>query len=194
LHDLQGYDSLQTKAYKGWLNIVDGGQDSSPLENGNMDLTFGGAVQDPQLADEAALGLFIAPVDLGAGLPPAVESDGRLWVYQRSQSVSRFAGSAQAQIVADLPTRIVMYAGSTGDITVRDQNYPGWRAQVNGHPVPIRREGVVGKTINGVTQGSHVLIAFQPESFLFGVYLACFGLLAIAFVCSAEVASRMARH
>ena len=81
----------------------------------------------------------------------------------------------------DLPTRVTLETnGSVPTLLIlRDQLTPGWRATLDGNPVPIQRqeETQIFRVVK-VPEGRHtVVFHYEPASFRLGLYLACLSLL-----------------
>jgi hypothetical protein len=59
-------------------------------------------------------------------------------------------------------------AGGTGWVVVTDNDYPGWMAELDGKPVPIRRANFLFRAVE-VPSGDHRLVLhYSPQSWLFG--------------------------
>jgi hypothetical protein len=189
LYDIAGYDSLQTKAYKEWLNGLDG-QDSSPPENGNMDLAFPSAM-NVSLKD-AAVKYIVSPQPISSGISP-VYSDSSLFIYESpvqsglSESDSMVGGSSNPDVGYLSNTRIYISTNSGGDLKINSQAYPGWVAKVNGISANLMEPSVLSQELDNLHDQSKIVISYQPNSFRTGLYLACAGLMAISFMCVFKV-------
>lgn len=105
LYDVQGYDSLYTREYKDYIDAIQG-QDSSPLENGNMVLVKG---YTPGLARVARYVVTNQHLDGQAGLSRVFEADG-VTVYRMSGALqkTRAVERAPAGFIAGLCTMLLM--------------------------------------------------------------------------------------
>jgi len=89
--------------------------------------------------------------------------------------------ASRAQIVEYGDTRVVIEATALrrGLLILGDQFYPGWRASVDGQPVPVLR---VNRVLRGVIlpPGEHrVVFRFAPTSLRIGGLLSLVGVIAL---------------
>jgi hypothetical protein len=177
LRDLQGYDSLQTGQYKALINRIDA-HDSSPLENGNMTLTYASAAFSRDARDLADVAWIVTAQPI-SGFSPEPTGDSALYIYAepgpssgRARTMSPNGRTiAAADIVEDIPTRFVANSRVEGDFVVADQWYPGWRARVNGTTAPIVEGPGVFRTVRDVPANSTISMIFEPPAFRLGQYL-----------------------
>jgi hypothetical protein len=198
LRDVQGYDSLQTGQYKAFVNAIDG-VDSSPLENGNMTLTYAAGAEAAAIADEAAAKWIVSgsPID---GIGPPAASDAGLYVYaEPGRTVPRVSTRtrtgavplvAPVDVLEDDPTRLAVRTSFAGDLVVADQWYPGWKASVDGKPAPIREAPAVFRTVDNVPAGATVIMRYEPDSLRVGLYMLMAGVLALAGRAAGSAATR----
>ena len=90
--------------------------------------------------------------------------------------------TTRAEIISYEDTKVVVAASTNqqGLLILGDQYYPGWRAYVDGHLVPIIR---VNHVLRGVAlpPGQHeVLFQFAPRSLRTGIWLSVIGLALLA--------------
>lgn len=117
------------------------------------------------------------------------------------------AGSAQGEaaqsaltfsVIEDRPTRyrFDITAARNGWMFVADANYPGWRATLDGRPVPVFTAQVLGKAV-AVPPGRHELaLEFRPASVRLGGAIGSLSLLfgVIAWIVGPKLASRGRRE
>jgi len=90
--------------------------------------------------------------------------------------------SGKAEIVSYRPRRVVVRTSSPdgGYLVLLDSYYPGWRAQLDGEPVPIYRADVLFRAVP-VPSGDHtVTFEYRPFSLRLGVTLSSLTLMALA--------------
>ncbi|MBE1162587.1 hypothetical protein [Dyella acidiphila] len=61
-----------------------------------------------------------------------------------------------------------------------DANYPGWHAQVDGHPTTVWTAQLLGKAIHVPAGTHHVVVAFRSDSFRLGALISLLSLLTAA--------------
>lgn len=185
LHDVQGYDSLFPGQYKRFMDEAAAPVDprflSSPLQVGNM--VFAKNPASPHLA-LAGVRYIVSRQTLD--LPDGSFVDG-IYVYPVPGAPGRARVDAgTARWVRDEPTRIELETDSSvaSTLTLADQFYPGWYAQIDGKPAVLRRADQVFRRLD-VPAGTHrVTFQYSPSSFRIGLFLAlaalagCFGCLA----------------
>jgi hypothetical protein len=84
----------------------------------------------------------------------------------------------QAEIIDEVPTRITVAADmqTRGLLVLADRWDDGWRAYLDGEPVPIRRTNYVLRGVE-VPTGRHTLVfAYEPASLVWGVRLMMAGI------------------
>ena len=98
--------------------------------------------------DLARVALVEAPPASGAGGPAAAGATGT------------------ARFVADDPEHVVLDvdAPAAGFVVLADQYYPGWRASVDGHPVPIARGNYLFRLVEVPAGRSRVDFRYRPAS------------------------------
>ena len=214
-HDVQGYDSLFTGQYKAFANrfarlSARGVVDASPPEVGNM-VFF----QNPNAPDLSQLGAAFAvtpspasPAFVPQAAPPGsplYDGDREMAVYALPTARPRAAllpgvghPPSAPQWEADTPTRVSLRvnAGSQRHVLcLADQNYPGWRAALDGKPVRIRQEpnSPVGRYVE-VPAGEHrVTFEYAPASFRVGLYLACLSVFLLTALISVRFSKQPTR-
>jgi uncharacterized membrane protein YfhO len=101
---------------------------------------------------------------------------------------SPFAGSqpsvghgAEIEVLSYEPEKVVatVVAPSDGWLVLSDAWYPGWKATLDGNPVPVERANVLFRAIAVPAGTHHIELFFQPTSFRLGavISLVAFGLL-----------------
>jgi len=171
LYDLQGYDSLQTRAYREFANAMNARGDIPP-ENGNITFTFAAGSPQARAADARYL-VSIEPVN-GFGSP--VITDGQVSVYVDSAAVSM----AGAMKLVSLSATRADYYGAASFVTPI-QDYPGWEqftgSGTNGSNATISGRAVAGPFIRvNLSQPGPVELRYQPVSFRIGLYLTLIGI------------------
>jgi hypothetical protein len=183
LYDLQGYDSLQSRAYKQFTNELDG-HDSSPMENGNIAFVNAPGTPDSRFADAKYL-ISLTPL-FGFGEP--VITDGQVMVYE-DNAARPIGGNAKLAYLS--ATRAVFDSVKPFDASF--QGYPGWQQRAT------RGLGPSAPSYDGVYRSVPVVLAdhspfikvlafppsrvelfYQPHSFLLGLYLTLIGILILA--------------
>jgi len=188
LYDTQGYDSLFPGQYMKFAVDVNGdGRSAAPDEDGNILFTRG-------LSTPEALALSPHYVVAASDLPPSIPTtsltrvlvDGDVTIYENTAALPRFGqtpiGAIAVQATAPAPTRIELdtdvTAGTTAELVVRDQWYPGWHATVDGKPLPIQESPFVFRTVKwqpASTGHAHVEFNFEPTTAFAGMYFFCLG-------------------
>ncbi|MEA2869269.1 MAG: hypothetical protein QOE39_3984 [Bradyrhizobium sp.] len=128
------------------------------------------------------------PLDRVPGLPtpPAAElllAGPPVWIYRIAGAMPRArilsSGNAQTtsgqstvlsssvKIGSSRPGRVELVTTSTADglLVLHDSYYPGWVADVDGKPVPIRRTEMLFRSIELPAGSHHVTFRFAPFSF-----------------------------
>ena len=202
LRDVQGYDSLLTGQYKAFANqfalpTLNGSLDASPPEVGNM-VFF----QNPEAALLPTLGAEYAVTTSNASLQSATSSAPRtsavydsvneMAIYPLSNALPRAYVQVSGQntdttrvpavFITDTATKVVLRTDveTAGTLHLADQNYPGWKALLDGKPAALLPQdaqfGNVFRSI-AVPAGTHTVeFRFQPASFLVGCYAAFLGI------------------
>jgi hypothetical protein len=94
---------------------------------------------------------------------------------------SRASPGDSARIVAYAPERVIIEATSAEPafLVLADGDDPGWRATIDGAPVPIQRTNVLVRGVE-LPAGTHrVEFVYQPPSWLWGVWLGALGWLTV---------------
>jgi hypothetical protein len=166
-YDVQGYDSLYTKAYKDYMT-ADFAADPCPPENGNMILG--------KAASKSSLGLTVAPVGSFA--------KGNV-LYSVDETEITDTGVADAGWISQLngrpietnfigPNRVTVQLpdAAKDTVTVRVLNYPGWKNSKTDQR--IEPDGIWMKC---PASGERVVdLIFQPDSFQVGLFISLTGL------------------
>ncbi len=193
LLDVAGYDSLQTKQYKGFLNEMNGGVESSPRENGNMALTHEHAADS---ADAALAGVryVLSPKFGAADATGGIDAGMSVLAQNATRPLADVVGKSgivePAEVSDPSPNRVVVVSPVEGDLTISDQWIPGWVATVNGRPAEIIETPSVFRTIRNVPARAVVEMRYQPDSFRVGLYLAG---IALACLSASALAQFMRR-
>jgi hypothetical protein len=111
--------------------------------------------------------------------------DSTVVVYEYANAIPawRWQGSGEASAVRwepELREFAVNAADATGRFVLIEQFYPGWRASIDGHPVPIERWNGAFQSV-AVPPGSHaVRFQYRPASVIFGAAISSVSLLGFA--------------
>jgi hypothetical protein len=88
-----------------------------------------------------------------------------------------------ARIAEDLPERVAadVTCGAAGILVLTDLWYPGWSAELDGHPVEILRADGCVRALAVPAGEHHVVFRYRPRSFLAGAAVSVLSLAAILF-------------
>ena len=94
------------------------------------------------------------------------------------------SSGAAADFIVDEPERVVLRvrAPARGFLHLADQNFPGWRATVNGAPAPILPANHLFRAVEVPVGESTVEFRYQPASVRIGTAITVATLLALAIV------------
>jgi hypothetical protein len=213
LRDAQGYDSLLTGQYKQFANTLarpnpDGSMDASPPEVGNM--VFIQNPVAPGIADLGAMFALTLPTtapnfDKVSASPPenaVYNQDNEMAVFPLPASPARahlenadgspLNAPAAVTYREDGVNRVVLdvNAPAPAMLTLADQWYPGWQAQVDDRPAPLLHSGYEGvfRAVS-VPAGTHaVAFRYEPASYRFGLYLALLSCGTLMFCAALSIA------
>jgi hypothetical protein len=180
LYDVQGYDSLYTRYYKDFADGLQG-EDSSPIENGNI-IFF--KHYSPEAADLARFIISAQPIEDPRLL--LVSQDG-VWIYENPEAMP-FAAvtNGEVHVTHRGANRVEMdvSADTPGKLTVAQTYYPGWKAYVGGKETPVERNEQIFQQVDMPAGEHNVVLSFEPGSVRAGYWLAAFGMLLVigAFV------------
>jgi hypothetical protein len=93
-----------------------------------------------------------------------------------------YAGADLARLLRDDGAALSIETGSAGEryLVLADLDYPGWRADVDGVPVPIATAYGVARAVH-LGPGRHLVrFAYRPVAFRLGLAVAAAALLALA--------------
>lgn len=183
LYDVQGYDSLYTKAYKDLSSEVQG-EDSSPVENGNM-------VVVKQLTDGVGklAQLVVLP---NQSEPVSINAHGGLLFWERNLLNDESTKVVRAKVNLQGPSRIIFSIDTTGRHHYTEMVgagfifTPGWTA-VSSSQIPLEFE----KThfpLMAVSLGcladkdNRYILSYEPFSFRLGLFLMLIGIGALSCV------------
>jgi hypothetical protein len=122
--------------------------------------------------------------------------------YDGNSASDALASRTAAGVQAFVPAQVVNYTATQftlqatvpapGHMVVMETLYPGWKASVDGQPVPVYPANWVGRAVP-VSAGEHnVRMHFDPQSVRFGIFIS---LLALALIGGmASVAFQKKRH
>jgi hypothetical protein len=105
---------------------------------------------------------------------------------QERQAAQRVAEAATAQVAVTgyAPERVEVEVdtGISGYLVLTDAWYPGWKATIDGEPVPVHRANLYFRAVE-VDAGHHrVVYTFHPVSLFVGAGISLLGLASIAIL------------
>ncbi|MDM7461745.1 MAG: YfhO family protein, partial [bacterium] len=204
LPDVGGYDSLLTRHYKRFLDLLNG-QDSAPPENGNMLFV---KTLNPALA-RLRVRAVLTP-DGWLSLPPApprlqplelLPHEEAVWSRLQQNpfpdAIPVFGAQAQRALqqygqgtLATNPTvewqiyranilrlRVVNPTSQTSWLLITDAWYPGWQATVNGESAPLLRANGAFRAVPVPAGEAIVEMRFLPRSVRIGALLSGLGVV-----------------
>ncbi len=190
LRDVQGYDSLFTGQYKqfadGFARVnAQGIKDASPPAVGNM--IFMQNPNSPDAPDTSARYVITLPASSPyagiVSMPPSGSpiTGTNMLVYNLPSSKLRCRfkpdGSSQTlkpEFMHDGSDEVAVRvdAPTDGLLCLQDEYYPGWKAKVDGHFMPVLRHDGIFRAVR-LKAGRHIVVfQYLPASFRFGLYLA----------------------
>ena len=89
--------------------------------------------------------------------------------------------SGTAELLSETPNelRIRVEAGSPGWLLVRDTYYPGWRARVDGRPVPLYPANYLFRGVPVPAGVSEIALQYRPFSFYLGAVVSLVSLVGL---------------
>lgn len=175
LYDVQGYDSLFTRQYKDLSSEVQG-QDSSPVENGNMVLVRRYAHEG--LAGTLGVGYLITRADLSqfsSVIAREIASSAGIRVYEQWE---RDYDSGRRMGPRDLARFVPRYSTPNSLVAPLGGGppYPGWEMDYLGRRIPRWREvGLAPRP-----DKPNASFVFEPFSFRLGLFLMLTGVGALS--------------
>lgn len=176
IHDLAGYDSLIHRDTVAMLAGVDGGKDPATEANGNM--MFVKPKADPHAVADAGVTELWSLHEL----PQFGQAsfDGALYHYAVPGPGRASTPGGPAKIESESPSQIVVTANGPGPLVLRDRNFPGWFAKVDGRHVPIA--GTTWREIDLPAGPHRVEFNYVPPGFMPGLALGLLGIMALLAV------------
>lgn len=100
--------------------------------------------------------------------------------------------SADVAFLLDDPedVRIRVVSERPGFLVLADSHYPGWKATVNGEPLPIHRANYMFRAVRIKEGESTVRFSYEPASFKWGLRISLISLAVTIFVCGGLLARR----
>ncbi len=185
LRDVQGYDSLQTAAYKQLMFESENGQQPAAVTNGNLLLVEN--VDSPVL-DRLNVRFVVSYKALDSARLRLREQAHGLWLYDRAVTTPPDSDvGAPAQSVNRTLGKV---SASSDSLAVTELAYfPGWRGWFG--RTERAEIGRVETALLGVrSPGGMLQLVFAPGSFAFGAFVS---LLAIALLVGSVTARRVGR-
>ncbi|UCC67828.1 MAG: YfhO family protein [Armatimonadota bacterium] len=186
LRDIHGSDSLRVRRS---FELVSGPN----LDQANY------PEPDSPLLDRLGVKYLMTRRSVGDGWTLATDVEAPIYenleAYPRAYVVAEDGGKhpAAARFERDEPDRVVLtaQADSPGALVLTDSYYPGWRAWVDGKPVPIELADDAFRAV-GLPPGEHTVeMRYDPASFRVGMFVS---LLAAALLAALAAASYLARR
>src|SRR5690606_31153748 len=96
-------------------------------------------------------------------------------------SDSSITGSAIITAATDTTLEIAVDASQPGMLVITDAWYPGWQAQVNGHPAELYRADAMFRAVPVPAGQSTVTLTYAPDwlNWVFAVGAAAWGIVAL---------------
>jgi len=90
----------------------------------------------------------------------------------------------EARMVSETPNQLVIEVSSTEDawLVLSDTDYPGWRAAIDGNPVPIYRANGIFRAVSIHAGTQTVTFKYQPISFYAGALISLVALLVFGVI------------
>ncbi|MCS7301151.1 MAG: YfhO family protein [Fimbriimonadales bacterium] len=209
LYDVGGYDSLLPRHTKRFLDLLNG-QDSAPPENGNMlfiktlNPTLANlrvrAVLTPDgwtplspaparlqpiavLPNEEAVWTQLAQNPFPEAIPVfGAEAEAALRTHGQGSRVDAVQVEWLEYRATSVRLRVVNRSAQLGWLLITDTWYPGWRATVNGQPVPLLRANGAFRAVPVPSGEAIVEMRFLPRSFVVGALLSSVSLALVALL------------
>ncbi|MBC7326526.1 YfhO family protein [bacterium] len=182
--DVGGYDSLYPLYYKSFLDNLEG-ENTAPLENGNMLLPKSLKQQNLQLL---GVKFVFSPIYIDTPYL-RLRRDGETKVYEFTGKPLRFAlmddsfkpqGEVRLLNYGPNEVELEVSGNKNGYLILTDTIYPGWRAFIDGKEEKITPFYVFRSVY--VPKGKHLVsFRFRPISFKIGLYLSTFTLFLLTF-------------
>jgi hypothetical protein len=188
LQHLDGVDPLQlaaaTEAIEQAIGIPADGYSVTLPAFATGDLAAEHAAAQPDTAALARLNVRYVAAEFPISAPglALVETFGRTRLYANALPAERVwvEGEGRAALAAWSPDRIVVSAAGPGTLVLSEVTYPGWRATLDGQPVPVLTVQGLWRAVT-VPAGDHTIVfEFRPLSVYAGLALAGAGLLILA--------------
>ncbi len=121
---------------------------------------------------------------LGKLAEPSHDNLHEALVEQMPADFGAVDGPGEARLVNYQPERVdIDTAGAGGLLVLTDVDYPGWEAEVDGHPEPITRVDYVFRGVPISAGSHHVVFRFRPAWWKLGWQLAATALV-LSLACS----------
>ncbi|MCS7273510.1 MAG: YfhO family protein [Fimbriimonadales bacterium] len=218
LPDVGGYDSLLPRHYKRFLDLLNG-QDSAPIENGNMlfvkrlhpdlarlrvravltpdgwqSLPAAQAILQPieVLPDEESVWQRLQVEPFPERIPVCGEAaEHALRIIGQGERVENILVEWQEYRATYLRLRVVNPSKRHGWLLITDTWYPGWEATVNGKTVPLLQANGAFRAVPIPSGEAIVEMRFVPRSFWVGALLCA---ISIATLLAMAAHSRTLRY
>jgi len=205
-YDIQGYDSLQTRAYKNLMSRLEKGSPCPP-ENGNMILLHN--YHSPIIN---LLGVrHILSAEPLAGMHLRLVNDSPIYVYENRAAwaaafvvdqlpdLDRLEGESpppECELISYSNLRVSIAPCRRGRfLALTDTFYPGWRAYADGEEAPVL---VWAEALRAVRlpedMPARVDWVFLPNSFRVGEFLSLLAILAMMGLLGCRLSVIMIRH
>jgi len=141
-------------------------------------------IKDQSRAEQFNLGAILVPASLapaGSSLPH--HTVGGINIYQLTPAPrADSSGPAVYQSISPSHTKITVAAPTDTTLIVRDSFYPGWRASVDGRPVPITRTDSIFRKLD-LPAGQHVIdMKYVPTLLYAGAGISAAALVLCLFI------------
>ena len=193
LRDARNYDSVETQRNLDWLQPLF--DPTVAAQTSRRDITWERVANHRDRLSQAGVRAVIAatPPPLGFDAVTRYEAVWVAWLEARPmieldgpvQIVSKVGrdGRFDVEVLATSPTRLV----------IRETFDPGWRAEVNGMPVPIEPYRQTFLAIAVPRGPSRIVVRYDPDSVRWAWILSGFAALALVFALTGSLDFRSTR-
>jgi hypothetical protein len=188
LQHLDGVNPLQlaaaTEAIERAIGVPSPGYSVTlpAFKTGDLASEHAGAELNPQALAVLNVRYVAAEFPISAAALVLVETFGRTHLYANTLPTERawVQGGGSATLLAWSPDRVIVAGAGPGRLILSEVAYPGWRATLDGRPIPVQAEDGLWRAVD-LPAGEHtVVFEYRPLRVYVGLALACAGLLVVA--------------
>jgi hypothetical protein len=183
LSDLRNYDSVELASSLAWFDPLY--QASPAARTSRRAVAWEGVIRARARLRESCVGAAVAAVAPPAGAFDRVEKAGRVWIAwldAKPWVEAAVPGTAVDWNREPGRARILVRAPSPSRLTVRESWDPGWKALLDGQPVPVEP---AGKSFLGVQvpPGQHqIILEYDPAEVRIGLAISGAALTAVILI------------